>query len=81
MSLPLQPLSNSEPILGTHPHPRAGYGMPRRSPVKDMTLRRLVDAALSVCEPENVDETATAYTRSALIRKFSAILYPSYKRF
>lgn len=68
--------------LGTHPHPRAGYGMPRRSPVKDMILRRLVDAALGVCEPENNgDEPHSIVTRSALMKRFSAILYPNYKRF
>lgn len=67
--------------MGIQPHPRAGYGMPRRSPVKDMKLRQLVDAALSVCEPENVDEKATSYARMTLTKKFSAILFPNYKRF
>jgi hypothetical protein len=49
----------------------------RSSPVKEMKLSQLVDAALSVCEPENIDETATNYTRSVLRKRFAAILYPN----
>jgi hypothetical protein len=40
----------------------------------DELIRQLVDEALGTCEPEFVDETATAYTRSVLERKFAAVL-------
>jgi len=65
-----------EHLLGTSPHPRAGYGLPRRSPVKQHTLRRLVDAAMGVCQPEAADAKADECTRAALWKQFSAILYP-----
>lgn len=37
-------------------------------------VRKLVDAAISTCEPENGDEAATDYTRATLTRKFTEII-------
>lgn len=39
-----------------------------------MIVEALVEAAISVCEPENADEKATEYTRQTLRRKFRVIL-------
>jgi len=47
---------------------------------KERTIEKLLDAVISVCEPENADERATAYTRQTLRKKFIAILYPEYVR-
>lgn len=65
--------------LGTHPHQHVGRP-PRRSPVKMLKLRQLVEAAIAVCEPENVEEKAAEHTRLVLFKRFGAILYPG-KRF
>lgn len=43
-----------------------------------MVLRQLIDATISVCEPENACEKAAAYTRETLYKRFSAILYPGW---
>ncbi|MEW6645377.1 MAG: hypothetical protein AB1586_33110 [Pseudomonadota bacterium] len=37
-------------------------------------IEQLVEAAISLCEPENADEKATAYTREVLTRRFREIL-------
>lgn len=58
------------------PHKGLG-GKARNHPVKNMKLRQLVEAAISLCEPENADEPATTYTRATLFKRFGKILYPN----
>ena len=41
---------------------------------KPSVIEQLVEAAISLCEPENADEKATEYTRTVLRRKFTKIL-------
>lgn len=47
---------------------------------RDEKIRRLVEAAISLCEPEDADEKATGYTRETLTKRFREILEPSPRR-
>lgn len=61
--------ADGDPVFGT-PSPATAEPSERKSDI----IRRLVDEVISVCEPENADEKATAYTRQTLTEKFNAIL-------
>jgi hypothetical protein len=56
--------------------PRKGFsvGAYNVQKLRHDRVEALVEAAISVCEPENADERATEHTRQVLRRKFRTIL-------